>query len=175
MAQKESIDVAMQQVKERVAKVLELAKTLGADSSEVSMSKQQGISVETRLGEVENVEFTNDGALGLTVYKNGRKGSASTADLSEKALTQAVQAAVNIAKYTSVDPCSGLADKELLAFAPQDLDLYHPSNITTEQAIEISAQAETSALSFLRSLKIGRMYPNALRATKPNMATGIRT
>lgn len=148
MAQKQSIDVAMQQVKDRVAKVLELASTLGADSSEVSMSKQQGISVATRLGEVDTVEFTNDGALGLTVYKDGRKGSASTADLSEQALTQAVQAAVNIAKYTSVDPCSGLAEKQLLAFAPQDLDLYHPGNVTTEQAIEIAAQAETAALGF---------------------------
>jgi len=50
------------------------------------MSRQQGLSVGTRLGEVENVEFTNDGALGITVYQQGRKGSASTADLSEKAL-----------------------------------------------------------------------------------------
>ncbi len=147
MAQIESINTAMQQVKERVAKVLELANKLGADSAEVSMSKQQGLSVDTRMGEVETVEFTNDGALGLTVYKDGRKGSASTADLSEKALHQAVQAAVNIAKYTSVDPCSGLADKELLAFTAKDLDLYHPANISTEQAIAIATEAELAALN----------------------------
>ena len=137
----------LDQVKDRVAKVLELANSLGADGAEVAMSRQQGLSVGTRLGEVENVEFTNDGALGITVYQEGRKGSASTADLSEKALSQAVEAAVNIAKYTSVDDCSGLADKELLAMKAQDLDLYHPKALNTEQAIEIAKECEQSALN----------------------------
>ena len=136
----------LEQVKGRVAKVLELAKSLGADGAEVAMSRQQGLSVGTRLGEVENVEFTNDGALGITVYQQGRKGSASTADLSEKALAQAVEAAVNIAKYTSVDECSGLAEKDLLAMRAQDLDLYHPKSLTTEQAILIAKECEQSAL-----------------------------
>ena len=136
----------LEQVKDRVVKVLELAKFLGADGAEVAMSRQQGLSVGTRLGEVENVEFTNDGALGITVYQQGRKGSASTADLSEKALVQAVEAAVNIAKYTSVDDCSGLADKERLAMDAQDLDLYHPKTLSTEQAIEIAKECEQSAL-----------------------------
>jgi PmbA protein len=137
----------LEQVKTRVAKVLELASSLGADAAEVAMSRQQGLSVGTRLGEVENVEFTNDGALGITVYQQGRKGSASTADLSEKALSQAVEAAVNIAKYTSVDECSGLADKELLAMQAKDLDLYHPKTLSTEQAIEIAQECEQSALN----------------------------
>jgi len=136
----------LDQVKARVAQVLELAKSLGADGAEVAMSRQQGLSVSTRLGEVENVEFTNDGALGITVYQQGRKGCASTADLSEKALAQAVEAAVNIAKYTSVDDCSGLADKALLAMRPIELDLYYPKELSTEQAIEITKECEQSAL-----------------------------
>lgn len=136
----------LEQVKGRVSQALELAKSLGADGAEVAMSRQQGLSVGTRLGEVENVEFTNDGALGITVYQQGRKGSASTADLSEKALSQAIEAAVNIAKYTSVDDCSGLADKALLAMQPSDLDLYHPKALSTEQAIEIAKECEQSAL-----------------------------
>lgn len=141
------ITTQLSEVKTRVAKVLELAKSLGADGAEVAMSRQQGLSVSTRMGEVENVEFTNDGALGITVYQEGRKGSASTADLSEQALTKAVTAAVNIAKYTSVDDCSGLADKDLLAMSPQDLDLYHPHEMTTEAAIELAKECEHSALS----------------------------
>lgn len=146
MDNKESINLAITQVKDSVAKVLELAKTLGADSAEVAISKQQGLSVSTRMAEVDTVEFTNDGALGITVYKDGRKGSASTADLSETALHQSVQAAINIAKYTSVDPCSGVADKELLAFECADLDLYHPHTLTTEQAIAIATEAEVAGL-----------------------------
>jgi PmbA protein len=143
----DSITTQLNEVKTRVATVLELAKSLGADGAEVAMSRQQGLSVGTRMGEVENVEFTNDGALGITVYKEGRKGSASTADLSEQALTKTVTAAVNIANYTSVDNCSGLADKNLLAMKPLNLDLYHPHDITTEQAIELAKECEESALT----------------------------
>ncbi|MGB0936646.1 MAG: metalloprotease PmbA [Colwellia sp.] len=145
---RDELTLQLEQVKERVAKVLEMATSLGADGVEVAMTRQQGLSVGTRLGEVENVEFTNDGGLGLTVYQNGRKGSASTADLSEGALKQTIEAAINIAKYTSVDDCSGLADKDKLATKEIDLDLYHPKVLSTEQAIELAKESEQSALSF---------------------------
>ena len=148
MTDKDNLLEQLEQVKARVGNVLDLAKSLGADGAEVAMSKQQGLSVGTRLGEVETVEFTNDGALGITVYQQGRKGSASTADLSEQALKETVQAAVNIAQYTSVDDCAGLADKTLLAMNPPDLALYHPQSIDTEQAIAIAKKCEDTALSF---------------------------
>ncbi|MGB1262688.1 MAG: metalloprotease PmbA [Cognaticolwellia sp.] len=148
MSDSESIQMQIADVKERVNDAMTMAKLLGADGAEVAMSRQQGLSVSTRLGEVENVEFTSDGALGITVYKEGRKGSASTADLSEGALKQAIEAAVNIAKYTSVDDCSGMADKALLAMTPADLDLYHPKALTTEQAISLAKTCEDSALAY---------------------------
>nr|WP_259369595.1 metalloprotease PmbA [Colwellia sp. MB02u-10] len=138
----------IEHVKKRVNDAMTMAKSLGADGAEVAMSRQQGLSVSTRLGEVENVEFTSDGGLGITVYKDGRKGSASTADLSEKALKQAIEAAVNIAKYTSVDECSGMADKDLLSMTPEDLDLYHPKALTTEQAISLAKTCEDTALGY---------------------------
>ncbi|QBY04772.1 metalloprotease PmbA [Thalassotalea sp. HSM 43] len=146
MEQKQSIDHSIEQVKDSVSKVLEMAKKLGANSAEVSISKMQGLSVSTRMGEVDTVEFNNDGALGISLYKDGRKGSASTADLSDSALQQSVQAAINIADYTSVDPCAGLADKQSLAFEPEDLDLYHPQPITPDQAIELARETEVAAL-----------------------------
>jgi len=148
MSDSDNIHTQIEHVKQRVNDAMAMAKSLGADGSEVAMSRQQGLSVSTRLGEVENVEFTSDGALGITVYKEGRKGSASTADLSEKALKQAIEAAVNIAKYTSVDDCSGLADKELLAMNPEDLDLYHPKVLSTEEAISLAKECEDTALAY---------------------------
>ncbi len=147
MTTKQSIFEQVKQVEQQVEKVLSIAKSLGADGAEVAMSRQQGLSVNTRLREVENVEFTNDGALGITVYQQGRKGSASTADLSEAALKQTVEAAVNIAKYTSVDKCSGLADKSLLEMNPVDLDLYHPKQLSTDDAIALALACETAGLS----------------------------
>lgn len=135
-------------IQQIVEDVLKLAKEKGATQAEASTSKVRGIAVSSRLKEVETVEFTNDGGLGITVYKGQRKGSASTADLSQKALRLTVEKAIEIAKYTGEDDCSGLADKELMAFEPQDLDLFHPIELDTDFAIEQVIKAETAALAF---------------------------
>src|SRR5688572_17349090 len=107
-------------LEQAVAMALELAKA-GTDGAEVAVSKTTGIGVSTRYGEVENVEFNSDGALGITVYHQNRKGSASSTDLSEDGIKRTVQAAIDIARYTSPDPFAGMADPELLAFDAPDL------------------------------------------------------
>ena len=117
-----------------------------SDGAEVAVSKTTGISVSTRYGEVENVEFNSDGALGITVYHQNRKGSASSTDLSPDAIARTVQAALDIARYTSPDPYAGVADKELLAFDAPDLDLFHPAEVTPDEAIELAARAEQASL-----------------------------
>lgn len=132
-------------LEQAVATALELAKA-GSDGAEVAVTKTTGISVSTRYGEVENVEFNSDGALGITVYRQNRKGSASSTDLSPEAIGRTVQAAIDIAKYTSADPYAGVADRELLAFDAPDLDLYHPTDLDPDRAIELAARAEQAAL-----------------------------
>lgn len=134
------------EIKQVVADVLKLAKQKGAQQAEASMSKVQGIAVATRLKEVETVEFTNDGGLGISVYVDGCKGSASTADLSKEALSLAVEKAVQIAKYTGKDPCAGLAEAELMIKDNFDLDLYHPVELDTDAGLKIALEAEEAAL-----------------------------
>lgn len=138
----------LNEVKQAVSEALDYAKQLGASSAEAAMSSTSGLSVSTRLGELETIEYNQDGALGISVYVGNKKGSASTADLSPDALKTVVSKAVEIAKYTSEDPCNGIADKELLDFAPQDLDLYHPWQVTAEQGIDLCKQAEAAAMQF---------------------------
>ncbi len=132
-------------LEQAVSHALELAKT-STDGAEVAVSKTTGISVSTRYGEVENVEFNSDGALGITVYLQQRKGSASSTDLSPEAIQRTVQAAVDIARYTSADPYAGVAEKDLLAWDAPDLDLFHPLDIEVDRAIELAAEAEQFAL-----------------------------
>ena len=133
-------------LEQAVSQALSIAQK-GCDSAEVAVSRTTGMSVSTRMGEVENVEFNSDGALGITVYHNQRKGSASSTDLSEEAIARTVQAAIDIAKYTSEDPCSGPADRDLLAFEAPDLQLFYPSEVSADQAIDYAANAEKAALS----------------------------
>jgi len=132
-------------LEQAVAQALELARA-GSDAAEVAVTKTTGIGVSTRYGEVENVEFNSDGALGITVYHQQRKGSASSTDLSPEAIARTVQAALDIARYTSVDPFAGPADEALLAFDAPDLDLFHPAELDAERGIELAARAEQSAL-----------------------------
>ncbi len=135
------------EVKEAVSEVLAQAKKLGATAAEAAMSRTSGLSVGTRLGEVETIEFNQDGGLGVSIYVGNKKGSASTTDLSPSALRSVVEKAIEIGKYTSEDPCNGLADAELLEQSPPDLDLYHPWQVTPEQGIEICQEAEQAALN----------------------------
>ncbi|MEF1283620.1 metalloprotease PmbA [Vibrio sp. M250220] len=152
------MDVRQQVAQQRVeleaavAKALEMAAEK-SDAAEVAISKTTGLSVSTRMCEVENVEFNSDGALGITVYRNQRKGSASTSDLSEKAIQQTVLAALDIAQYTSEDPYAGPAPKELMVKEIPDLDLFHPDTPDPDVAAQIAIAAERQALSYSDKIK----------------------
>lgn len=136
-----------QTLRDAVSFGIETAQKAGA-TAEVGVTKVSGLSVSTRLQEIENVEFTNDGALGISVYLGQQKGNASTSDLSEEAIKNTVEAALAIAKYTSPDDCTGLADKELMAFEAPDLALYHSANVDVEQATKLALEAEKAALEY---------------------------
>lgn len=142
-----SIETELDSLKDAVAMALEYAATLGTTGAEVAISKQQGLSVSTRLKEVETVEFNKDGALGITLFREGCKGSSSTSDLSPEAIRRAVKAADDIARFTSEDPFNGLADASLMAKQVGDIELYYPHE-TTPAALEIlAARAEEAALT----------------------------
>ncbi|WVD61303.1 metalloprotease PmbA [Orbus mooreae] len=128
-----------------VANAIDIAKKR-VDTVEIAINKSTGINVSTRLGETENVEFNNDGVLGITVYQDYKKGTASTNDLSPAAIEQTINMAIEIMKYTSPDPYSGLGDKSQLAFTCPDLDLFYPSELNVDQGIKLAAQAEKIAL-----------------------------
>ncbi|GMQ45345.1 metalloprotease PmbA [Vibrio sp. 10N] len=135
-----------------VAKALDMA-SVSADAAEVAITKSTGLSVSTRMCEVENVEFNSDGALGITVYRGQKKGSASTSDLSEKAIAQTVAAALDIAQYTSEDPYAGPAPKELMVTDIPDLDLFHPDEPNPDMAAQKAIAAEQAALEYSDKIK----------------------
>lgn len=134
------------ELERKVAQTLEIAKAKGGTAAAVSLSLDQGLSVSVRQGEVETLEFQRDRGLGVTVYHGQSKGHASSGDLSEKALAEAVDAALSIAKYTAEDPHAGLADADLMATEFPDFDLYHNWDVSSEQAIELALEVEQAAL-----------------------------
>ncbi|EKY4214993.1 protein PmbA [Vibrio alginolyticus] len=140
------------ELEQAVARALKFA-SAKSDAAEVAITKSTGLSVSTRMGEVENVEFNSDGALGITVYRGQRKGSASTSDLSEAAIEQTVIAALDIAHYTSEDPFAGPAAKEYMVQEIPELDLFHPDAPDPDYAANVAIAAEKEALSYNNAIK----------------------
>jgi PmbA protein len=128
------------------ADVIERAKRAGAEQVEVGLSMESGLNVNVRLGEVETLEHTRDRGLSLTVFVGQRKGSASTADLAPTSIQASIEQAIAIAKFTQADDCAGLADPHLLAKTMGELDLWHPWNLSAEQAIELAIACEAAGM-----------------------------
>ena len=136
---------ALPALQEQVEQILAEAKRQGASACEVAVSLEQGLSTSVRQREVETVEFNRDQGFGITLYVGQRKGSASTSASGSEAIRETVAAALAIAKHTSEDESSGLADKALMAKDLQDFDLFHAWDITPEQAIEQALICEAAA------------------------------
>ncbi len=135
-------------LKNLIAETLQMAKASGATQAEAGLSVSQGLSVATRMGSVETIEHQQDNGLGISVYIGQHKGSASTSNLDPEAIKKTVEAACNIARYTSEDPCTGLADAELMASEMHELDLYHPWNLSPQSVIDLALECENAALDY---------------------------
>lgn len=135
-----------QQLEDLVSLALEEARRLGVDQAEAAASDDTGLSATARLGEVESLEYTNDRGIGITVFKDSRKGNASTSDLSPAAIRETVAKAVSFANLTAQDPYSGLADASLMCTDIRDLDLDHPWDLDADTAIAMAIESEAAGL-----------------------------
>ena len=131
-----------------VAEALQMAADQGASQAEAGLSVSQGLSVATRMSSVETIEHQQDNGLGISVYFGQHKASASTSNLDPDAIRKTVSAACDIARYTSEDPCAGLADAELMATEFHELDLYHPWNLEPQAVIDLALECENAALEY---------------------------
>ncbi len=137
--------------------ILDAARRAGASACECEVSEGYGLSVTVRKDEPETIEHNRDKAIGITVYfgdrPNARRGHASSSDFSSAALVSAVEAAAAIARKTAVDDCAGPPEAGELARAPRDLDLYHPWDLGTEEAIRIARRIERAAFALSPKVK----------------------
>ena len=125
-AQRQNETEHLERLSSLVADILAEAKQQGASAAEAGLSVERGLSVTVRLGEVETIEHHRSQGLGVTVYFGQSKGTASSSDLSLKAVRETVASACLIAKHAAEDEFAGLPDADLLATEFPDLDLYHP-------------------------------------------------
>lgn len=125
-----------------VQEALDRARRAGASEAEISAHSSQGLSVMTRLGEVETLEHMQDRGIDVTVYMGHRKGHASCADLRRQSVLDSVDRALDIARFMQEDKHNGLADAQLMATEFPELDLWHPTKMDAESAIERALACE---------------------------------
>ncbi|MDA8562137.1 metalloprotease PmbA [Gammaproteobacteria bacterium] len=142
-----AIEFSTKDLEIMTSEILTEAKKQSATSSEVDISINRGFTVTVRNGDVETVEYHRDKSVSITSYVNNKTGSVSINDIRPEAINSAVKASCNIAKFTDEDICSGIAEKELLAFDYPKPEIFFPWSLTVDDAIEIGKQCEAIAIS----------------------------
>lgn len=130
---------------EIAARLVALARELGADACEAQASEGFGLTASVRKGEVDTLEHNRDKGVGITVYLGQCRGHASSSDFSDAALRSTVEAALSIARFTAPDPAAGLPDEALLARDWADPRLHYPWALTVEDAIALAHRCEQAA------------------------------
>lgn len=139
-------DIASRDELDRLAhlaeEIVRRCRARGADAADAVASIDAGLSVTVRLGGVETIERTRDRGVSVSVYFGHRKGTASTADLDPVSIERTIEHACTIARHTEEDPANGLPDADRLAREPLELDLWHPWDVSPEEAIRIGVEIE---------------------------------
>jgi len=148
ISDKDTSSADLNRLREIADDVIRQARAKGASEADVAATIDAGLSVNVRLGEVETVERTRDRGVSVTVWFGKRKGSANTADLDPKSIEQTIEHACAIARHTETDPANGLPDAALLAREIPDLDLWHPWNISADEAIRLGIEIEDAGRAF---------------------------
>jgi PmbA protein len=117
----------------------------GADAAEAVSAERRALSINVRLGDLEEVEREESRDLGLRVFVGRRQAVVSGSDVSPEARAKLVERAVAMARLAPEDPYAGLADPARLAQGPlPDLDLYDPAEPEPE-ALEAKARIAEAA------------------------------
>lgn len=138
---------------ELAEQIIALAKKKGASDVDLDISVGTGTSVSVRMGTVETIELNKDKNISITVYFNKLRGSSSTSDFSKDSIHSCIDAACDIARYTSEDSAFGLAKPELYAKEFKELALYNPLEISQEEMVNLAIDCEHSALSYSDKVK----------------------
>ena len=104
-------------------KILDISSQEDVKEAEVSVSAADGLEITVRENVCESVENQQKQSLAITLYDNGRKGSATTSDFSDEALKKTVKAAKVIAAHGESDKYAGLIKKSYLCDEFKELGL----------------------------------------------------
>ncbi|MGB7294919.1 MAG: TldD/PmbA family protein [Candidatus Aminicenantales bacterium] len=124
----------------------------GADAAEVYIETSRNLRLEVRKGEVETVQEAAGYGAGFRVFIQGRMAFASSNDLGEEALDDAIGRAIGFAKITTADPNNVLPDDQGITSVA---GLYDPqiAEVKMEEKINLAKKTEKLAMQDPRITK----------------------
>ncbi|PZU82214.1 MAG: modulator protein [Shinella sp.] len=129
----------------RAEQLVDLALKAGADSADAVVVRSRSKSVSVRLGKVEQTDSSESDDFSLRVFIGRQVASVSANPGFD--LRQLAERAVAMAKVSPEDPFAGLADKADIATSYPDLDLFDPTEVSSEALADAALAAEAAALA----------------------------
>ena len=109
---------------ELAAQLLELARRAGAEQADAVAVASTNSSTEVRMQQVEKVAEAASRSVGLRVIVDGRQAVVSTSDVTDTALAETAQTAMELARVSEPDPHAGLPDPSEQTRQPAELALF---------------------------------------------------
>ncbi|MFN3230552.1 MAG: TldD/PmbA family protein [Alphaproteobacteria bacterium] len=126
--------------------VLDRARQAGAEAADAVLVSAASLGVTWRLGELEEMERSEDQDVGLRVFIGQQQAIVSSSDISDAALAQLAERAVDMARHAPADQYCGLAAQDqLVKDWPGDLDLADDYEPTADSLMAIVEEAEDAA------------------------------
>jgi PmbA protein len=148
---------------ERASALIARARRAGADASDAVYVSDASESVTVRLGQLEDVERSENEHIGLRVFIGKRSATIGSSDLSDAALDELADRAVAMARLAPEDPYAGLAPEEmLLKGALPDLDLIDPAQPSPQDLRALALEME----------EVARAYPGVTNSEGASASAG---
>jgi PmbA protein len=128
---------------DRASQLVEAALKAGADTADAVCVRGMSLSVDVRLGKVEETLRSEGDDFTLRAFVGKRSAAVSANTLSDPA--ELAERAVAMAKVAPEDRFNGLADADKLARTFPDLDLLDPSVPSAEELADMARTAEDAA------------------------------
>ena len=136
-----------QELLDKAAQAVEAAKKAGADVAEAIAIRRSELSLQVRLGEIEQVKEADSYAVGLRVMVEGRSATTNSSDPTANGLATMVEDAMALAQLSEAGEFAAPPDAAERAKECPDLDLYddHTAGLDAAFAEDWAKRAETAA------------------------------
>lgn len=131
-------------------RLLDAARRAGAEAADAMAVTGTSLSIDLRVGKLEQAERSEATEIGLRVLMGGRQACVSASDLSDRTIEALAERAVAMAREAPEDPTVGLADPAEIArnWDLAAFDLTDPADEPVAAALEQDCrEVEAAALS----------------------------